>query len=129
MSGKWRKGQSGNPDGAALTASLRKQAKDYALDDNGDPIIETDPDGKANKIKNLDLVARQLIRKAKKGDIAAIQECFNRLDGKVPNVNHNTEELGENTIAALLQAIDGKSRDHVDPKANGHDSEDQETVH
>ncbi len=127
MSGRWKRGQSGNPDGAALTASLRKQLKDYALDDNGDPIIESDPDGKTNKVKNLDLVARQLLRKAKKGDIAAIQECFNRLDGKVANVNHNTNDLGEDTISALLQAIDGKSRNHVAPKANGHDSE--ETVH
>lgn len=127
MGHRWKKGQSGNPDGAAMTASLRKQALDYALDENGDPIIETGQDGKPNKIKNLDLVARQLIRKAKKGDISAIQECFNRLDGKVANINHNTNDLGEGTIAALLEAIDGKSRDHVAPKANGHDSE--ETVH
>ena len=120
---KWKRGQSGNPDGAKLTSELRRVLCDVDTDDHGDPI--TDENG--NKVKNLTAVARALVRKAKKGDTQAIQECFNRLDGKVANINHNTNDLGEDTISALLQAIDGKSRDHVAPKANGHDTED--TVH
>ena len=110
---KWRKGQSGNPDGKAMTASLRRQAHDYALNEDGDPIIEHDQDGKAHKIKNLDKVARQLLAKAKKGDVNAIQEVFNRLDGKVANVNVEipVKPLEEYTRDELLRIIAGVQDD------------------
>ena len=128
---KWKPGQSGNPDGKALTAALRKRAHDPAMDEQGNEILEADPSsGKRRKVKRLELVADALLKKAMKGDINAVTEVFNRLDGKVPNENHNTNEVGENTLEALLKAIDGRSRNIVAPQANGHDTaDDGDTVH
>ncbi len=84
---KWRKGQSGNPDGKAVTAALRMRANAPAYDDGGNEILETDQSGKRRKVKKLEVVADALLHKAMKGDVNAIQEVFNRLDGKVANVN------------------------------------------
>ena len=126
----WKPGQSGNPDGKALTAALRKRAHDPAKDEQGNEILEADPkSGKRSIVKRLDLVADALLRKAMKGDINAVVEVFNRLDGKVLNENHNTNEVGDNTLQALLKAIDGRSRDIVAPALTEDMPEEEETWH
>jgi len=126
----WKPGQSGNPDGKALTAALRKRAHDPAKDEQGNEILEADPkSGKRSIVKRLDLVADALLRKAMKGDINAVVEVFNRLDGKVLNENHNTNELGDNTLEALMRRIDGKSRDIVAPALTEDMPEEEETRH
>ncbi len=116
----WKPGQSGNLGGAkreklmrdALIVSLKRQAE------------------KGLKTKQLQVVAEALVVKAMEGDVPAIKEIFDRVDGKVPQENHNTNEMGDNTLEALLRAIDGRSRDIVAPQANGHDTEEPEgTVH
>ena len=116
----WKPGQSGNEGGAkrdkfmrdALIIALKREAE------------------KDSKTKRLQTVAEALVHKAMEGDVPAIKEIFDRVDGKVPNENHNTNEVGENTLEALLKAIDGRSRDIVAPQANGHDTEEPEgTVH
>ena len=116
----WKPGQSGNLGGAkreklmrdALIVSLKRQAE------------------KGLKTRQLQVVAEALVVKAMEGDVPAIKEIFDRVDGKVPQENHNTNEMGDNTLEALLRAIDGRSRDIVAPQANGHDTEEPEgTVH
>ena len=92
--GKWAKGQSGNPNGRALEAALRKKLNAPARDDQGNEILEEDQSGKRRQVKNLDLVAAELVRKAKKGDINAIQECFNRIDGRVKQ-EHDVTTAGQ----------------------------------
>ena len=70
---KWKKGQSGNPKGGPLKdwtmSALYKQAGEES-DETGVP---------RNKI-----VARVLWNKAKEGDVVAIKELNNRIDGQAP---------------------------------------------
>lgn len=126
----WKPGQSGNPDGKALTAALRKRANDPAMDEDGNEIIEKDASGKRRYVKRLEIVADQLLRKAMKGDQAAIEEVFNRLDGKVANVNMNVETpldgADTSSLAALQEALEGLAKER-DPEAAG--SDEGETLH
>lgn len=103
----WVQGQSGNPHGGALTVALRKTLHDWETDECNNPIHERDQDGKLRKVKRLQLVARALVNKAIKGDIPAIQECFNRIDGRVPNdinVTQNQQLAGQ-SYDELAQSI------------------------
>ena len=82
--GKWKPGQSGNPKGRppsklykdALQAALRK------LSDTGE-----NPEQIAEEIATAHIV------RAKAGDIAAIKEFADRMDGKVPQAIGGTDEL------------------------------------
>ena len=81
--GKWKPGQSGNPKGRpptklykeALNAALRK------LSESGDPA------------ETAEQIAAAHIVRAKSGDIAAIKEFADRMDGKVPQAIGGTDEL------------------------------------
>ena len=116
----WKPGQSGNPKGSK-PEKLMRDALLIALNREA---------AKGQKTKRLQSVAEAIVIKALEGDVPAIKEIFDRVDGKVPQENHNTNEMGENTLEALLKAIDGRSRDIVAPQANGHDTEEPEgTVH
>ena len=65
---KWRKGQSGNPAGRPVgKLSLTTQLKKF---------LEANPDRVLN-------VVQALYRAALTGNIQALQEIFNRIDGKV----------------------------------------------
>ncbi len=47
--------------------------------------VETDdPINKGKKLKRLRLVMRKLVDKAEDGDVSAIREIIERMDGKVP---------------------------------------------
>ncbi len=116
----WKPGQSGN-EGGAKREKFMRDALVIALKREAD---------KGTKTKRLQSVAEALVQRAMEGDVPAIKEIFDRVDGKVPQENHNTNELAENTLEALLRAVDGRSRDIVTPQANGHDTEEPEgTVH
>ena len=45
-------------------------------------LLVSDGDGKTQKIKALRLLARRLVTKAMEGDVAALKEIGDRLDGK-----------------------------------------------
>ena len=45
------------------------------------------------KIKKLRLVARALVDNAIDGDTAAVRECFDRMDGKVPPSANGTDQV------------------------------------
>ncbi len=119
MGRKFKPGESGNPDGGALTVELRTVLNDVALNENGDPILEPGPDGKRRKVKRLRKVAEALVREAMKGNVQAIEKCFDRLDGKVKEVvKHEGDAFG-----ALWEAVQGRARVRPD------DDSDQPTTH
>ena len=106
---KWKPGQSGNPDGKKLTAALRRVLNEVETDEHGTP--QRDENG--NEIKKFYRVAKALADKAAGGDTTAIEMCFNRLDGKVPNVNVEipVKPLEEYTRDELLRIIAGVQDD------------------
>jgi hypothetical protein len=68
--------------------------------------------------KRLRLVARKLVERAEQGDVPAIKEIFDRVDGRVPQAQHlsGPEDAPINIIQRLLKEIDGQSRglpDHL----------------
>ena len=60
----------------------------------------------------LRVVARKLVDRAEQGEIPAIKEIFDRVDGRVPQAQliSNPEGGPVNVIAQLLREIDGKSK-------------------
>ena len=106
MGRKFKPGESGNPDGGRFTVEVRTVLNDYALNDNGDPIIEVGPDGKKRKVKRLRKVAEAWVREAMKGNMQAIEKLADRMDGKVKEVvKHEGDAFG-----ALWEAIQGNAR-------------------
>lgn len=67
--------------------------------------------------KRLRVVARKLVDRAEQGDVPAIKEIFDRVDGRVPLPQHvsNPEGGPVNVLAQLLRTIDGTSRGLPDP--------------
>jgi Family of unknown function (DUF5681) len=73
-------------------------------------------DGKVTKRRRV--VARKLVERAEQGDVPAIKEIFDRVDGRVPQAQHlsGPEDAPINVFHRLLQEIDGQSRglpDHL----------------
>lgn len=102
--GHWKKGTSGNPEGGKMTAELRRVLHDYDTDESGRP--NKDPEG--NKITNLYAVARALVTEAKKGNVQAIDKCFERIDGKVKDVleaeiRHTQDDFLDRVLAKANQ--------------------------
>ena len=65
--------------------------------------------GTKGDMAELRSIAKKLVAKAKGGDIQAIKEVADRLDGKVPQGNEHTLEPSD-ALSALMETIDGKSR-------------------
>lgn len=61
--------------------------------------------------KALRAVAARLLKKAEEGDMNAIKELADRVDGKVPQGLDHSGHIDINPFQALLDAIDGRSRD------------------
>ena len=62
-----------------------------------------DADGKPTK--RLNNVAAQLVKKAESGDVAAIKEIFDRMDGKVA-LGVDANMSGAMTVNVSLNAVD-----------------------
>ncbi len=102
-SASWKKGQSGNPKGAPKKAwrwseTIRNVAE--GLDTNG----------KEYKVA----IAEALLKEALKGNIAAIKEIGDRLDGKarqsVELTNTKSESIDINSLVALRASAVLKKR-------------------
>jgi hypothetical protein len=74
------KGQSGNPGGRVDDKPMRA-AIELELAQEQDA---ADFDGKVRKFRRLRLVARALVNKAVEGDVTAIKDVIDRMDGKPP---------------------------------------------
>lgn len=73
------KGTSGNPAGKPKgTKHLSTVLKEF-LESN---VTTTDEDGKRSKMPFKEAIIQSLLRKAAKGDVRAIQEIFDRVEGK-----------------------------------------------
>jgi len=78
ISGRWKPGQSGNPAGRPKTKPFKEALQ---------RIIE------AAGPQELDRVAAALFARAQTGDVAAIREVGDRMDGKVPQSIGGSDEL------------------------------------
>jgi ribosomal protein L17 len=56
------------------------------------------------KVKKLRLVARSLVDNAIDGDTTAARECFDRMDGKVPQSADATQARGDITVTWVRPA-------------------------
>jgi hypothetical protein len=104
---QWKKGQSGNPLGKG-----RKPITE-ALQELSHALIPGDPQGRTY----AERAAEALYEKAGEGDIPAIKEAADRVDGKVNNtlsgpdggaIPVDIEGLGEALEALLKEASDKK---------------------
>ncbi len=99
----WSKGQSGNPKGSKPEKMVRDAIK-VALS------VE-EKDGNGNKVKRLRIVAEQLVKKAMDGDITAIKEIADRIDGKAAQPLTG-DDLGPIQIQKVVhEVIDPKNPD------------------
>ena len=73
----FEKGKSGNPGGRASNKEWRDAIRKAVHERR----VTTD-DGKTEKIKSITLLARKLVTKALDGDVTAMKEIGDRLDGK-----------------------------------------------
>ncbi len=117
MGRKFKPGESGNPLGHARKKSLTDMIRLVAHEE----VKALDADGKNPRtVKRLRLVAEALVNKAAEGDVAAIRETLDRLDGKVKEVvKHEGDVMG-----AMWEAIQGNTRVRPDD-----DSDDRPTTH
>ena len=103
----FKKGQSGNPKGRPKSSKLFKDALNLAVHERVDekPLrgVET---GDKTKLRRI---AEVLVENAMDGDIPAIKEVADRLDGKAhQTTDSNMHMTGD--LAALMEEIDGKTR-------------------
>jgi hypothetical protein len=73
----WQKGQSGNPGGQHREKPFRDELRKIAL---------------TEERRRLATAAKKLFDRADQGDVAAIKEIGDRLDGKVPQAIVGDEE-------------------------------------
>lgn len=118
----WQPGQSGNPNGS-IPIKLMRDALMLVLN-------EPCKDEKFKGIKRLRRVADALVSEAEQGNVLAIKEILDRVDGRVPNditvrrpndlPATTFEELAQGVAEALikLRGAEGKLCD-----ATQHDSE------
>ena len=94
--GRWKPGQSGNPLGRPKSKpykeALERQLAALAMSKG----IDSD--------KAHDIVAAAHLAKVMQGDMAAIKEFADRIDGKVPNPVGGTDELPPITAFAWKPA-------------------------
>lgn len=89
----FKPGQSGNPAGMKKgTRHLTTIVREIL-----DTEIEVEENGEREKKSLADVIARKLIKKAMEGDIRAIQEIFDRTEGKavqkIDQVNQDTIKI------------------------------------
>jgi len=93
---QFKPGQSGNPKGRPKLPDIKEALA---------KILERDEDG----MTALEEILRALIKKAKKGDVRAAQELFDRAYGKSKlSVDHTTG--GEKINIPLISWIDGNGK-------------------
>lgn len=88
-------GQSGNPTGKPKSAKLFRDALLVA-------IKQADAQG----VEAVQRVAFRLVAEAEAGDVSAIREIADRIDGKVPQAIGGTDELDPLVVQIIRRAND-----------------------
>ena len=82
-------------------------------------------DIKPSEIKRLHVIADQLVKKAEKGDMVAVKEVFDRIDGKVAQTIAGDQDSPIRQVFEILdrRALEqqGQALENGHDKANGHD--------
>ncbi len=91
----------------ALMVALKREAKDA----NGKPT------------RKLNLVAEALVEKAIAGDVQAIKEIGDRVDGRPAQAVEHSGALAVNPLADLLEEIDRNNRGQRGPRHLYQDAE------
>lgn len=94
-------GQSGNPNGRPKSKPFKNALQEALKAAGGDEDM-------------LNAVALALVKKAKEGDVPAIKELADRLDGKVTQPIGGDEDMGPITVQAIVRTI-------IDPKPGSSD--------
>lgn len=94
VSGRWKPGQSGNPSGRPKKKPLT-EALQRVLAKLNDEELET--------------LCRPYIEKLASGDVAALKEVADRVEGKVPNPIGGTDELPAIKGFAWIEATTASS--------------------
>jgi hypothetical protein len=75
---KFKEGESGNPNGRPKGSRNLSTILKEMLEEE----VEVNIDGKKERRQFKDVIIRKLIKKANDGDLRAIQEVFDRTEGK-----------------------------------------------
>lgn len=97
---QFNKGESGNPNGRPKGARSLSTILRAMLEEE----IEITVDGKKEKKQFQDVIIRKLIKKANDGDLRAIQEIFNRIEGK-PQDKIDLTTMGEKLTHPVQEVI------------------------
>lgn len=90
----WQPGQSGNPNGPPKSAKIWKDALNRAIKRRED----ADPHA-------IEKLADKLLAAVSGGDVTAMKELGDRLDGKVPQGVGGTDELPPLQITEIVRKI------------------------
>jgi hypothetical protein len=94
----WEEGKSGNPEGRPKYVKPWKEAIQRAIKRRED----SDPHA-------LDKLADKLLTKVEEGDVSAIKELGDRLDGKVPQAIGGADDLPP--VSVIVTGVPRAGRD------------------
>jgi hypothetical protein len=96
----WAPGQSGNPAGGSKRPKIWREAIERAIKRRE----QDDPQA-------LERLADSLLRKVAEGDVAAIKEFGDRIEGKVAQGHGGDDELGpvKNVLEVMWKSDDSES--------------------
>jgi hypothetical protein len=95
---RWKPGQSGNPKGRPKSLTLSEAYRKK--------LAEVDPEDEQGR-SYAEILAEQIVSKAKTGDVAAVRELADRTEGKA----RQTVSLTVERRTQLEQAVEGIMRD------------------
>jgi molecular chaperone GrpE (heat shock protein) len=96
----WQPGQSGNPNGAPKRAKLWRDAINRAIKRRE----ETDPQA-------LEKLADKLLSAVDTGDVSAMKEFGDRVDGKVPQAIVGDDDQDPVTVRQIVTGVPRASDD------------------
>ncbi len=106
--GRWKKGESGNPNG--------RPKKDICLTSLLKKLLDEVPEGEKGGRTWAQLIALVLVRGALKGDRFLIEMVLERVDGKVPQpLQHSGPNEGPIEMS-LIDALHKKAKEHKEAK-------------
>lgn len=99
---RWQPGESGNPNGRPKGARSLSTILKEMLEEE----IEVNIDGVKSKKQFQEVIIRKLIKKANDGDIKAIQEIFDRVEGKSKQVVDMNFDMQKETVRQLFAPLE-----------------------